>query len=1088
MTQATDFRPEDARARAIISEALNETLFVEAGAGTGKTRALVDRIVALVCEGVAIEKIAAITFTERAAAELRERVRTGLEEMMRTDQSKTTVIQAALDSLDRAQISTIHAFCQAIVRTYAPEAGVDPDFDVQDAVMTGRRMEERWRRYLERLGADKDACTEIDRLLSLGLKTDELEKLALGLASRGELAEILEANPLVAPMPAWPDLGDLKRQLIATGYEDVDVNDSLRKRIAGVLGALDAILARPDEEREELLAAGAGALIDLHKGADGAWGGRANKEAATAKLEVVEKALCQLLRGLRASALAAVMPRLLLFVRADEIARGRDGTLTFDDLILRARRLLVAGGDAIASLRHRYQALLIDEFQDTDPLQVQIATAFATDPSNGKIEPGRLFLVGDPKQSIYRFRRADMATYAHTAEMMREAGASFPSLALNQRSRGVILDWVNAVFEKMIDGGGYPPEVQPPYAAIHTERDAQLNGPGVATIGGETKENARVLRGIEAGQIAALCRKAIAGGWQVQERDGTVRAAAYKDIAILIPRRTGLVALERALASAAVPYRVESGSLIYKTQEVRDLLNCLTAVDDPADEVAIVGALRSPAFACSDVDLARHRAAGGRFNYYHRDLESWDGPVSDGLRALGEFHRARHNTSLAALVEHFVFARGTIETGVLDQRDRNSFRRARFMIERARTFEAAGPESLRAFVVWMEGQADAAILDNEGAAVDDDEDAVRILTIHGAKGLEFPIVFLSGLSAAQRFDPNMYSADLEGQRVAIYVGTKKGNRQFVLGDFEDLNATEKQHLEAEFDRTMYVGTTRARDHLIISLYHGTRAGACAAKRLIDCGALNGAGRIEVADVATQTQGSALDGLTVEVPAGLAAANFAEQREALLKRAKTRDYTSATRMISFAKKTVDDDTEPWSRGRGGTRLGRAVHAAIQSLPLDANDATIAAFAKAQAVAEAIPYREADVARLVGWIVRESDTWRRARAAKRVMREVPFALESDGSVLEGYIDLVLQTDDGIEIVDWKTDQITPGEIEGRKANYRLQAGLYVYGLETATGQRVSKVTYVFASAGVEEPMGDPAELSAEAQAALAAARVA
>ena len=174
-----------------------------------------------------------------------------------------------------------------------------------------------------------------------------------------------------------------------------------------------------------------------------------------------------------------------------------------------------------------------------------------------------------------------------------------------------------------------------------------------------------------------------------------------------------------------------------------------------------------------------------------------------------------------------------------------------------------------------------------------------------------------------------------------------------------------------------------------------------------------------------------------------------------------------------------------RGRGGTRLGRAVHAAIQSLPLDADEAMIEAFSRAQAVAEAIPDRSGEVARLVRQAL-QSDAAARARAAPRALREVSFAAEFDGVILEGFADLIIETADGIEIVDWKTDDIPAAAVRERLRQYELQAGLYVLGIESATGRPVTRVTYVFARAGLEESPGEPASLSARARAQLASVR--
>jgi len=742
--------------------------------------------------------------------------------------------------------------------------------------------------------------------------------------------------------------------------------------------------------------------------------------------------------------------------------RAREGSLTFDDLIVRVREVLRDNDGAREAFRERFAALLIDEFQDTDPLQMEIALAFARERDGAPLEAGRLFLVGDPKQSIYRFRRADMEMYSRTRDEIAEAGAQFPELALNRRSRTEILSWVNAVFAPLI-GEGAQPGVQPPYREVHADRDVALRGPGVAWMGGETDLNARDVRDEEARAIAAQCRAAIAEKWQVQDRDRPPRDASYRDIAVLIPRRILLTALERALADASVPYRVEGGSLIYRTQEVRDIINCLTAIDDPADEVAVAGALRSPAFACSDVDLAAFATDNyGRFDYLRRDLEGRSGPVAEALLVLRGYHEHRHETSLAAFVEKLIWQQRVVEVGTIDQADRNAFRRARFLVEQARAFERVRPESLRAFVSWLEQQSARMVVDHEGAGIDDDEDAVRIMTIHAAKGLEFPVAILAGLSAAPNTaDYPTYLADHAAGRAGVHAGYRGVNREFLLGDYADLRAAEIAHSEAEMDRLLYVAATRGRDHLIVSLYHTKRQKTSCARRLIANGAQEHAPELAVPPTVTAIGGSRLSGLTVELPDGLDRERLEAGRVALVDTATTRHYTSATAIKREADgRRVDEEreradaSEPWSRGRGGTRLGRAVHAAIQSLPLDPDEATIEAFCRAQAVAEAIPHEEAVVRRLVSWVVRESDAWKRARAATRALREAPFVVTQDDAVLEGFVDLLIETADGIELIDWKTDHVPADAVEERLRQYELQAGLYVHGVQEATGRPVTR----------------------------------
>ncbi len=516
--------------------------------------------------------------------------------------------------------------------------------------------------------------------------------------------------------------------------------------------------------------------------------------------------------------------------------RREEGRLIFDDLILGVRDVLRTQPDARYELRQRYDTILIDEFQDTDPLQAEIALAFAAESDASQPDSGRLFLVGDPKQSIYRFRRADMAIYAATKDGIEASGGETIDLALNRRSQPGVLEWVNAVFEHVI-GPGLVLEVQPPYKPLYPHRDDALEGPTVAWFGHMVSEaTATQVRLLEAQHIAAHCRSVVERGWTVAERDGTVRPAKYGDIAVLLPARTILQPLERALASEGIPYRVEGGSLVYATQEVRDLLNCLTAIDDPSDDVAVVAALRSPAYACSDVEIARHKLGGGSFNYLSPALDAIEGLVADGLRSLRAWHLRRAGLSLAALVERFVADRRIVEIGLLDSGNRNAFRRARFLVEQARQFESAGPESLRSFLEWLERRAGDAILDSEGASLDDDEDAVRVLTVHAAKGLEFPIVFLAGLGAPPVNTTPVFGHDRNDGRIAVTIGAVTRSAQFKLGPVDAVNAHEKAHADAERARLLYVAATRARDHLVVSLFHQERTRECAAIRLIQAGA------------------------------------------------------------------------------------------------------------------------------------------------------------------------------------------------------------------------------------------------------------
>ncbi|HEV2310306.1 MAG TPA: 3'-5' exonuclease, partial [Acidimicrobiia bacterium] len=647
--------------------------------------------------------------------------------------------------------------------------------------------------------------------------------------------------------------------------------------------------------------------------------------------------------------LAVLGGRLSAFARAYADDRRREGRLWFHDLLVLARDLLREHPDARDAAASRYRCLLIDEFQDTDPLQIELAVLLATsDParavrrwSDAPIRPGALTLVGDPKQAIYRFRDADLRVFD---EARRSLGLESVALVENFRSVPAVLEAVNAVFEELLVER---PGVQPAHATLHPHRTA-ARGAHVAVVGGAADLPMVEVREHEADDIAGVVRQILDEGWTVEQPDGTLRAAVPRDIALLIPTRTVLPALEAALERADLPVRVESQSLVYSTAEVRDLLHILAAVDDPTDEIAVVAALRSPAYGCSDAELAAHAGLGGRWDYRTDPPDGSPGGVADGLSSLQGLWRMRWWRTVSGTVDAVVRERRLLELAARHRRPRDHWRRIRFLLDAARAWEDAGETSLRGFVEWAERQADEGARVNEAVAPEPDDPAVRILTVHGAKGLEFPIVILAGLSTLPSKQPP--TVLWGGGGPELRVGVKATDRLVVTDGYEASQEVEREREDAERLRLLYVAMTRARDHLVVSLHHKDKSRECHAAALAPHLA-----NLEVLAPAPLAAAVALR--TAPAPPSADPAHrgsWIAQREALLTRAGVPTSVAATSLTDRedAEAEVVDERPPWRRGRAGTAIGRAVHAVLQSVDL-ATGADLDVIARAQAFAEGVP---------------------------------------------------------------------------------------------------------------------------------------
>ena len=1101
-------RLTDQPARDRIATDLDATLFVEAGAGSGKTRSLVDRVVALVDHGVAMRHIAAITFTERAAAELRDRIRTRLERR-RDDPTGDTVAreraQVALDDLDAAAVSTLHAFAQRVLAENPIEAQLPPRFEVLDEVASEIEFEDRWRRFRDQLLDDPELERSLLLAFAVDVRLEDIRRLAAEFGRNWDRLADPRRVPWEATDPPQLALDSLLAQfdaLLARRNECSDGGDTLCDYLdTEVAPYVEQLRAAPDEyERLWLLRREKPTLRCRNRGAKANWD---DKPSILADIDAVRDARDDLAEQVAVSALQRLAVEVARFTREAAQARRASGRLEFHDLLVLARDLLRGsdGPRVRQRLRQRYQRLLLDEFQDTDPIQIELAALIASGQEHAgeqpwvdiDTDPGRLFFVGDPKQSIYRFRRADIALYLTARERFGQRLA----LTTNFRSAPGVVAWVNAVFSRLITA---EPDSQPEYQPIDPapDRGDPPVGPGVAALGVKAHDDdpaAEPLREREATDVAAATEEAL--GWQVSERDREGverwRPARLDDVAILVPARTSLPALERALDQRGIPYRAETSSLVYTTREVRDLLTAARAAVDPTDQLALVAALRSPVFGCGDDDLfAYKRQHAGAWHIHAPEPQGLgaDTPVVSAMRFLRRLNQDLPWLAPSELLGRIARERRLFELGYAQGRPRDLWRRLRFVIDQARAWSEAEGGTAREYLEWARLQASDNARVVETVLPESDDESVRILTIHGSKGLEFPITILSGMTTASRgMNTRVEVAFPDDGPVAIKVG--KG---LVTPEFEAYEPIDEQMSYHERLRLLYVACTRAQDHLVVSLHRKTRRNEPDEERKLtnaellarastdlDMPVLSGAAspaRLEPA--APSDALPQLDAWEDERSQALAssrwrrsigASDVAVLRDELTVSDALPTASDASRTATDGVAGAHDETAAggdkrprdlelpaWQKGRYGSAIGRAVHGVLQTVDLATGeplDETVAA----QAAAEGVIGRETDIARLVRAAL-SSEVLAESLTRPR-WRETYVATPVGERMLEGYIDLLFRTAEGLVVVDYKTAS-SSADLEARMDAYRSQGAAYALAVAGATGEHVARVVFLFLTA--------------------------
>jgi ATP-dependent helicase/nuclease subunit A len=1052
-------RPPDQDARDRIRTQTGTTLFVNAGAGSGKTSALVDRVLTLVLnDGIRLANVAAVTFTEKAGAELRDRLRGEFEQRWRAGGLERELAAQALDDLDGAAIGTLHSFAQRILAEHPIEAGLPPIIEVLDEVGSSVAFDERWAEVQSALLDDDTIAQPLLLGMAAGLQLKHLRSLALLLGKDWDLIDerILVGEP---PEVEVPDLGeyiDRVRKYLDVRAHCTDDNDGLLRKLA----EMDALVATFDSAID--VESGLAVVQALGALKIGRIGRRENWTLTIEDVRDDGRALVAEAEQIAADALDRCLRVLTCWlarqVRDAAQLRRREGRLEFHDLLVLARDLLRRDADVRAALHNDYQRLLLDEFQDTDPIQIELAAricggAPADAPAwqGVAIPPGRLFVVGDAKQSIYRFRRASIITYLEAQQHIGEPAG----LTTNFRSVAPVLDWINGVFGELIQ----PQPGQPEYVPLDGHRPDRGTGPAVTVLGAEPHPDdprADPLREREAADVAAAIRQVIDGGWTIfDDRTKQWRPARHEDIAVLVPARTSLPFLEDALDAAGVPYRAEASSLVYHAAEVRSLLACARAVADRTDALALVTALRSPLFGCGDDDLWRWKQAGGRFAI-HSEV---NGPENDGPvgRALAYLRRLSYDArwmTPSEVLGAIVADRRMLEVSATGPRARDAWRRLRFVVDQARAWSEVSHGGLRAYLAWAAHQGEEVSRVAEAVLPETDADAVRVMTIHAAKGLEFPIVVLSGMTSQAR---RQYGVALIWPPDGGYaVRTKSGVQTL---DFAAAQPVDEQMDDLERLRLLYVATTRARDHLIVSLHRGMKPKDTAAH--IVAATQRAANATAFARYEFAPPETSVSAVTPPPPydawlAGIEVARAASRRQPAIT-ASGLEGTEPEIVLDpaadpgQAKGPRDLELPPWSKGRYGSAIGRAVHAVLQAVDLATGDGLEAAVV-AQTMAEGVVGQE-ELIRALAQSALASELVKRAAAREHWRETYVGTSRPDGVVVEGYVDLIYRDDDGtLVIVDYKTDAVPAGAIGSRVAYYKPQLDAYREALAAATGARV------------------------------------
>ncbi|HTY41927.1 MAG TPA: UvrD-helicase domain-containing protein [Thermoanaerobaculia bacterium] len=1048
-TKKPERPPADDAARRAIAEELGTTMLVEAAAGTGKTTCLVGRMTSLVASGAArVENLSAVTFTIRAAAQLSQRFQNELERRRASekDVGRQRNLDAALSSLESCFVGTIHAFCARLLRERPVEAGVDPGFREMDEPEDHVAREESWQRFVQSLFVRNDPV--VPRLSALGVRLDDLR------GAYEQICDNSDVEPAEASPTPEPDFAAARRRMadfLARAAPGIPTEPGPE----GWTGFENAV--RRAVRLTNLLDVGRGAdFVQVLQVLRGSKAKEKAPRALKAELETLQDEVVKPSLARWAEHLYPIVIPVLVAARdAYRNERRESGRLNFQDLLIEGRNLLRDRPDVRRALKRRFTPILVDEFQDTDPIQAELLfylTGEDSEESDWKKlrpAPGSLFVVGDPKQSIYRFRRADIQTYQTVRRLIEQSGGKIVTLSTNFRSSRALCDWNNRVFGQPRFFPADATDLQAGHVALDAYHDG-APGPAVFRLDVPAAGNsAEPVVEEDAGRIARFVASAVAAN---ARRPG--------DFLVLFRRRKYMGQYARALERLGVPFEIAGGGAFGESTELEALIPLLRALSDADDPVPFVAALRGPVFGVDDDALYRFSRAGGRFRFTAEPPAGTDPRISRAVRILREALGDVETLPPAAALSRLCGRLGLVALAAGEELGRSRAGNLLKALAAARKFSGEGRDF--AGVVDELDRMRRENLIEQMSVEPGRRDVVRLMTLHGAKGLEAPVVVLAE-PAGGNPPTRGFGIDRDREPPVGYFRVFQKFGEFTEQDialppgWEAMQAKEKEFEEAENTRLLYVGTTRAAEALVVSIKRtaaGKAAGAWAALDPYLPAALASASAPATVPAIRPTAGSDPEPGAAERGRRLAA--------------------SATPTFAVATVTAvahAGEKPGWEATGRGMSWGRVLHGALEAAMRDPG-LDLARHAANLLVAEERPPGELDDVLQTVDDVRRSPLWDRARAAKRRLVEVPFALEApraelglaegpDPVLLQGAIDLAFEEDDGWILVDYKSDTVS-GNRDALVGFYTPQIAIYRRAWERLTG-RPAKAGLYFVHTG-------------------------